>query len=190
MIAPKTTTIPIIANMFDPVAAGSSPRAYLSVSSRSGRFLNLHLKGGRSIGQAAGSRAPRRSRCDPGSVDVLERNAVEHGVTTAAEEWFMNKAGYTGCLRMPRPLARAAKRAIQAVDPAADRVRALVQDPSAQAAVRWFASERRWIDDLQLQICRIPAPTFFEQRRAEWVAATLASIGWEARIDRAGNVIA
>ena len=57
---------------------------------------------------------------------------------------------------MPRPLTRAAKRAVQAVDPVADRVRALVQDPSAQAAVRWFTSERRWIDDLQLQICRIP----------------------------------
>ena len=91
---------------------------------------------------------------------------------------------------MPRPLTRAAKRAVQAVDPVADRVRALVQDPSAQAAVRWFTSERRWIDDLQLQICRIPAPTFFEQRRAEWVSSMLASIGWEARIDRAGNVIA
>ena len=91
---------------------------------------------------------------------------------------------------MPRPLGRAAKRAARAVDPVADRVRALVQDPSAQAAVRWFTSERRWIDDLQLQICRIPAPTFFEQRRAEWVSSMLASIGWEARIDRAGNVIA
>ena len=91
---------------------------------------------------------------------------------------------------MPSPLGRVAKRAERAVDPVAERVRALVQDPSVQAAVRWFTSERRWIDDLQLQICRIPAPTFFEQRRAEWVSATLSSIGWEARIDRAGNVIA
>ena len=59
-----------------------------------------------------------------------------------------------------------------------------------QAVARWFGAERRWIDDLQLQICRIPAPTFFEQRRAEWVAKALAGVGWEARIDRAGNVVA
>ncbi|MGD0580904.1 MAG: M20/M25/M40 family metallo-hydrolase, partial [Bryobacteraceae bacterium] len=91
---------------------------------------------------------------------------------------------------MPRPLERDARRAARAVDPVAARVRALVKEPSAQAAARSFAAERRWIDDLQLQICRIPAPTFFEQRRAEWVCSTLVSIGWEARIDRAGNVIA
>ena len=91
---------------------------------------------------------------------------------------------------MPRPLARVGKRAERAADPLAGGVHALVKDPSAQAAVRWFSSERRWIDDLQLQICRIPAPTFFEQRRAEWVSSALAQIGWEARIDRAGNVIA
>jgi acetylornithine deacetylase/succinyl-diaminopimelate desuccinylase-like protein len=91
---------------------------------------------------------------------------------------------------MPRPLARAAKRAERAADPVAAGVRALVKDACAQAAVRWFSSERRWIDDLQLQICRIPALTFFEQRRAEWVCSALAAIGWEARIDRAGNVIA
>lgn len=91
---------------------------------------------------------------------------------------------------MPRPLERDARRAARTVDPVAARVRALVKEPSAQAAARSFAAERRWIDDLQLQMCRIPAPTFFEQRRAEWVCSALASIGWESRIDRAGNVIA
>jgi acetylornithine deacetylase/succinyl-diaminopimelate desuccinylase-like protein len=95
---------------------------------------------------------------------------------------------------MPRPLARVAKRAERGAERAADAVaggvRALVKDPAVQAAARWFSSERRWIDELQLQICRIPAPTFFEQRRAEWASSALAGMGWEARIDRAGNVIA
>ena len=73
-----------------------------------------------------------------------------------------------------RPGGRAARAAGEAVR-------------SVGGAMVW--RERRWIDDLQLQICRIPAPTFFEQRRAEWVRRALAGVGWEARIDRAGNVI-
>ena len=50
--------------------------------------------------------------------------------------------------------------------------------------------ERAWINDQQLQLCRIPAPTFFEQPRAEWFRDRLNALGWEAKIDRAGNVIA
>ena len=57
-------------------------------------------------------------------------------------------------------------------------------------AQRWFARERAWITDQQLQLCRIPAATFFEQQRAEWFRARLNSLGWDARIDRAGNVLA
>jgi len=57
-------------------------------------------------------------------------------------------------------------------------------------AQRWFARERAWITDQQLQLCRIPAATFFEQQRAEWFRARLSSLGWDARLDRAGNVLA
>src|SRR6202020_805168 len=39
-------------------------------------------------------------------------------------------------------------------------------------------------------LCRIAAPTFFEQKRAEWIAARFRELEWEAKIDRAGNVIA
>ena len=91
---------------------------------------------------------------------------------------------------MPRPLERDARRGGRSVDGPAAGLHALLQEPSAQSAARWFGAERRWIDDVQLQICRIPAPTFFEQRRAEWVSSALAGVGWEARIDRAGNVAA
>lgn len=57
-------------------------------------------------------------------------------------------------------------------------------------AQRWFSKERSWIDEQQLDLCRIPAPTFFEQARAEWFRRRLASIGWNARLDRVGNVLA
>ena len=57
-------------------------------------------------------------------------------------------------------------------------------------AQRWFMRERNWINDQQLQLCRIPAPTFFEQSRAEWFRDRLNTLGWIARIDRAGNVLA
>ncbi len=57
-------------------------------------------------------------------------------------------------------------------------------------AQRWFARERGWISEQQLQLCRIPAPTFFEQQRAEWFRAQLQSLGWIAKLDRAGNVLA
>ena len=57
-------------------------------------------------------------------------------------------------------------------------------------AQRWFTRERSWINEQQLHLCRIPAPTFFEQQRAEWFRAQLESLGWKTRIDRAGNVLA
>lgn len=59
-----------------------------------------------------------------------------------------------------------------------------------KAAVDWFRRERAWINEQHLKLCRIPAPTFFEQKRAEWIAEKFKSLGWDAKIDRAGNVIA
>lgn len=61
--------------------------------------------------------------------------------------------------------------------------------PAADAQ-RWFIKERPWIDEQQLELCRVPAPTFFEQTRAEWFRQRLGSLGWDARLDRAGNVLA
>ena len=57
-------------------------------------------------------------------------------------------------------------------------------------ALAWFTRKKSWINEQQLQLCRIPAPTFFEQRRAEWMLAQFRALGCIARIDRAGNVIA
>ena len=57
-------------------------------------------------------------------------------------------------------------------------------------AQRAFARERVWINDQQLLLCRIPAPTFFEQQRAAWFREQLQLLGWDAKLDRAGNVLA
>ena len=56
--------------------------------------------------------------------------------------------------------------------------------------LEWFRRERNWINEQHLKLCRIPAPTFFEEKRAAWMAGQFQSLGWEARLDRAGNVVA
>jgi tripeptide aminopeptidase len=62
--------------------------------------------------------------------------------------------------------------------------------PAVRAALDWFRRERLWIQEQHLKLCRIPAPTFFEQKRAEWMAARFRELQWDAKIDRAGNVVA
>ena len=70
------------------------------------------------------------------------------------------------------------------------RIAQMAELPALYGALRWFTRERAWINDQQLQLCRIPAPTFFEQQRAEWFRDRLTALGWDAKIDRAGNVLA
>lgn len=69
-----------------------------------------------------------------------------------------------------------------------------VADLSSATGVRtaldWFRRERSWIQEQHLKLCRIPAPTFFEQKRAEWIADRFRALQWDAKIDRAGNVVA
>jgi acetylornithine deacetylase/succinyl-diaminopimelate desuccinylase-like protein len=54
----------------------------------------------------------------------------------------------------------------------------------------WFTRQKKWINEKHIELCRIPAPTFQEQKRAEWIAAQFRDLGCETKIDRAGNVIA
>jgi tripeptide aminopeptidase len=69
-------------------------------------------------------------------------------------------------------------------------VAALASAPDFKESLDWFRQERNWINEQHLTLCRIPSPTFFEQKRAEWMAQQFESLGWESRLDRAGNVIA
>src|ERR1700719_3055224 len=66
----------------------------------------------------------------------------------------------------------------------------LAECPGIREVLRWFTREKQWVNDIHLQLCRIPAPTFLEQVRAEWLASQLRSLGWHPRIDGAGNVLA
>lgn len=56
--------------------------------------------------------------------------------------------------------------------------------------LRWFARQKKWIDEKHLELCRIPAPTFQEQVRAAWMVERFRELGYAAETDRAGNVIA
>ncbi|MGA7416251.1 MAG: M20/M25/M40 family metallo-hydrolase [Bryobacteraceae bacterium] len=76
------------------------------------------------------------------------------------------------------------------LSPHTRRVSHLAGQPGLFEAQRWFSRERSWINERHLQLCRIAAPTFFEQKRAEWLCNQLKAIGWDARIDRAGNTLA
>jgi tripeptide aminopeptidase len=73
--------------------------------------------------------------------------------------------------------------------PAAAAVGELAERSGVREALQWLTREKQWVNEIHLQLCRIPAPTFLEQQRAEWFAAQLRSAGWHARIDRAGNVL-
>jgi acetylornithine deacetylase/succinyl-diaminopimelate desuccinylase-like protein len=66
----------------------------------------------------------------------------------------------------------------------------LAGDRGVRECLQWFAREKQWINEIHLQLCRIPAPTFLEQDRAAWFQEQLRSFGWDTSIDRAGNVIA
>lgn len=91
---------------------------------------------------------------------------------------------------MQRPPRNAANRIRPPQSGVSAAVRAFLAEAQVQAAFQFLTAERRWIDEKQLQFCRIPAPTFFEQRRAEWMKSELDALGWAAQIDRAGNVLA
>ena len=66
----------------------------------------------------------------------------------------------------------------------------LAGDRGVHECLQWFTREKQWINEIHLQLCRVPAPTFLEQDRAAWFQEQLRSLGWNTSIDRAGNVIA
>lgn len=88
------------------------------------------------------------------------------------------------------PVSSKTPTAASRIAPEPRRIAQIAEQPALLTAQRWFMRERAWINDQQLQLCRIPAPTFFEQQRAEWFRDRLNTLGWEAKIDRAGNVLA
>ncbi len=66
----------------------------------------------------------------------------------------------------------------------------LTELAAVKERLQWFTRERQWINETHLELCRVPAPTFLEHDRALWLLNQLREAGWNAAIDRAGNVIA
>jgi tripeptide aminopeptidase len=67
---------------------------------------------------------------------------------------------------------------------------ALFDSAPVRELAQWPAQNKRWLTEMHLELCRIAAPTFEEQARAQWMVEQFRLINWEARIDRAGNVVA
>jgi acetylornithine deacetylase/succinyl-diaminopimelate desuccinylase-like protein len=66
----------------------------------------------------------------------------------------------------------------------------LADHPGVRECLQFFTREKQWINETHLQLCRVPAPTFLEQERAAWFLERFRTLGWDASIDRAGNVVA
>ena len=66
----------------------------------------------------------------------------------------------------------------------------LADHRGVRECLQWFTREKQWINEIHLQLCRVPAPTFLEQERAAWFADQFRTLGWSPSIDRAGNVVA
>ena len=74
--------------------------------------------------------------------------------------------------------------------PAGPDVNRLAGSRGVRECLQWFTREKQWINEIHLQLCRVPAPTFLERERAEWMLQQFRDFGWEASADRAGNVVA
>jgi len=71
-----------------------------------------------------------------------------------------------------------------------DGVGALAESRGVRECLAFFTREKPWIHEQHVALCRIPAPTFLEGKRAEWMADQFRALGCAAEIDRAGNVVA
>ena len=66
----------------------------------------------------------------------------------------------------------------------------LTEQRGVRECLQWFTREKQWINEMHLQLCRISAPTYLEQERAAWFLEQFRLLGWNALVDRTGNVIA
>lgn len=65
----------------------------------------------------------------------------------------------------------------------------LADNAQVRTAIEWFAQNRAWIDDQQIRLTEIPAPSFEEEKRAAAVKELFAAEGLAVHIDKIGNVI-
>jgi tripeptide aminopeptidase len=68
-------------------------------------------------------------------------------------------------------------------------VAAMAASKGVKETVQLLHRDKQWVNEKHLEVCRIPAPTFQEHRRAEWLLGAFRAMGCEAKIDAAGNVV-
>ena len=56
----------------------------------------------------------------------------------------------------------------------------LADHAGVRECLQFFTREKQWINEIHVQLCRVPAPTFLEQQRAAWVLEQLRSYGYGA----------
>jgi tripeptide aminopeptidase len=65
----------------------------------------------------------------------------------------------------------------------------LGENAQARAAMAWFAPNLNWINEQQVRLTEIPAPSFEEAQRATALKELLSEAGLDVQIDSVGNVI-
>jgi tripeptide aminopeptidase len=65
----------------------------------------------------------------------------------------------------------------------------LADQVQVRTALDWLSKNLKWIDDEQVKLTEIPAPSFQEEKRAEAVRDVLAGEGLTIHTDMIGNVI-
>jgi len=68
-------------------------------------------------------------------------------------------------------------------------VAGLAENARVEFALDWFKKNHAWIDQQQIELTEIPAPSFQEEKRAAAVASALSSAGLTVHTDKLGNVI-
>ena len=63
----------------------------------------------------------------------------------------------------------------------------LADQPQVRTALDWLSKNLKWIDDAQVSLTEIPAPSFQEERRAEAVRDILATEGLTIHTERSGT---
>jgi tripeptide aminopeptidase len=65
----------------------------------------------------------------------------------------------------------------------------LTDDAQVREALNWFGNNLDWINEQQIRLTEIPAPSFQEEKRAAAVKALFASEGLTIHTDKIGNVV-
>ena len=72
----------------------------------------------------------------------------------------------------------------------AEAVARLWHEPAWQPVYAYLEEIEGWLQQEQMELTAVAAPTHYEGLRAEWVLQRWQSLGWAAHMDAAGNVVA